>query len=528
MKIIDTFTVNAFLSVLLISILCGFGEAALFYVFYVFIGGEDKSSILSGLPIGNIFLSLVIITTSLRLLALVFGANITRLLSNRLVKKALMAFNHTSYSYKKTSDVSELLGIVVTRIASIQNHLFQSGTVGLSALIQAIFTILIISHVSDVNMASVLYLLSFYLLLIFTIQWKVMKIGVTVSETTDQQFFGIRNFISNIKYYLIRDQLDDQANKIVKIDYLLRKLGATMTILNGMPKILIELGLFVLLFLVAGNTTAGPEVLPEVILFLLAALRLIPLMQVIYSSSITMISAIPNFKVTQEKLSIYFEQFEKTQSCHRNKFKSLDISNINFSVEDKDILKDVSLSFFKGEKLIILGASGSGKSTLVEIICGLISPPQMHVLLSGKEVETLNDTEWRKNISYVDQDGTLSTRNLRDVFGPLQKETVDEKAIRNLLETFELQVLTGDKDFLDIDYGDEMNLLSGGQRARVKICAAILSGTEIIILDETLANIDDHNDQVIINALKKQKATIILISHKSYHHSDFKVLVDLN
>ena len=108
------------------------------------------------------------------------------------------------------------------------------------------------------------------------------------------------------------------------------------------------------------------------------------------------------------------------------------------------------------------------------------------------------------------------------------KRDLDEKAIKNLLTEFKLSQLADKPNFLDVDYGDDLNLLSGGQRARVKICAAILSKSEIIILDETLASVDDNNDLVIINSLKNQTATIILISHKSYHHSDFKLLVDLN
>ena len=92
--------------------------------------------------------------------------------------------------------------------------------------------------------------------------------------------------------------------------------------------------------------------------FSTAALRLVPLMQIIYSSSITIVSAIPNFKVTQEKLSLYSKQFEKVSNRHSDKFETLKLLDINFSVEEKEILKDVSLSFSAGEKLIILDHPG--------------------------------------------------------------------------------------------------------------------------------------------------------------------------
>ena len=529
MKIVDKFSVVAFFFVLLLSVVSGLCEAALFYVLYVFIGGEDKNLILTGQSIENIFLLLVITTTTIRLCTLVAGATITRLLCNRLVKKVLNAFNNTDYLFKKTSDLSELMGVIVTRVASIQAHLFQSGINGLAALIQTTFTLIVIVYVSDIALSKLLVIVLVYLVLIISIYWRIKKIGEQVSKKTSEQFSELKSYISNIKYFLIRDRLPTQANKIIEVDFILRKLGASMTILNGLPKIFIELSLFVILFLVSEWATSESEnILPEIILFLTAALRLVPLMQIIYSSSITIVSAIPNFKVTQEKLSLYSKQIEKVSNRHSDKFETLKLLDINFSVEEKEILKDVSLSFSAGEKLIILGPSGSGKSTLVEIICGLISPPNMQVLFNGKKVETINDALWRRKIAYIDQEGTLSARNLREVFDVFEKRDLDEKAIKNLLTEFKLSQLADKPNFLDVDYGDDLNLLSGGQRARVKICAAILSKSEIIILDETLASVDDNNDLVIINSLKNQTATIILISHKSYHHSDFKLLVDLN
>ena len=77
-----------------------------------------------------------------------------------------------------------------------------------------------------------------YLVLIISIYWRIKKIGEQVSKKTSEQFSELKSYISNIKYFLIRDRLPTQANKIIEVDFILRKLGASMTILNGLPKFL--------------------------------------------------------------------------------------------------------------------------------------------------------------------------------------------------------------------------------------------------------------------------------------------------
>ena len=64
----------------------------------------------------------------------------------------------------------------------------------------------------------------------------------------------------------------------------------------------------------------------------------------------------------------------------------------------------------------------------------------------------------------------MSARNLREVFDVFEKRDLDEKAIKNLLTEFKLSQLADKPNFLDVDYGDDLNLLSGGQRASKDLC----------------------------------------------------------
>lgn len=526
--IIDRTTIYSATVMIAISLCSGISEAALFYTLYLVLSGEENLSIITDVPVLQIFFVLMILTTILRILSLFLGAHFPRVISNRLVAKVLIAYNATEYTFKKLSDMSDLLSILLNRIGSIQSHLIQTVITGFSALLQTCFTLLVIIYVSDVNLMGLTTVILAYAFIMLFIYFKAKTIGNKVTTMTSQHFDHVKNYVSNIKYFLIRDQLENKSADIISYDNELRRLGAQILIMNGIPKIIIELSIFslLLIFLSSELNTADTANLPNLILILTAILRIQPLLQVVYSSFVTFVSAVPNYKHSLEKLLLY-QKFAAVVSTERlSDFHSLCMENIDICYEERKILKNVNFQLKKGDKVIILGPSGSGKSTLVEAICGLIQPRGGEIYYNNERIFSLNNATWRKEITYLDQDGTIAGRTLREVFGVNRQNNVTETKVADLLHSLELKSLSTGRGFLDKDYGENLATLSGGQRARVKIGTGLIKDSEILILDETLANVDDETDTVVLDLLKKIPRTIILISHKPIHTSSFRVLFD--
>jgi putative ABC transport system ATP-binding protein len=179
-------------------------------------------------------------------------------------------------------------------------------------------------------------------------------------------------------------------------------------------------------------------------------------------------------------------------------------------------LDNISFTVNAGDFIAITGPSGSGKSTLANIIGGLDRPTDGKVLVDGKDLAHVRDTELsayrNTHIGFVFQSFNLQGTNtaLENVMLPLvfaKMKPKDRKARA--------------KECLDaVGLSDRLNhkpsQLSGGQRQRVAIARALAAKPSIIIADEQTGNLDTARGEEIMKLLKdlnKEGITLIIITH---------------
>ncbi len=183
------------------------------------------------------------------------------------------------------------------------------------------------------------------------------------------------------------------------------------------------------------------------------------------------------------------------------------------------VLKDIDLKVDKGESLVIVGPSGSGKSTLLNIIGALDSPTQGRVLLDGKDLAGLDETELarirNKQIGFVFQLHHLLPQctvlenvlvpTLADNDRPPAKELCERAT--NLLER------VGLKDFLLHRPGE----LSGGQRQRVAVVRALINRPRLLLADEPTGSLDrdasENIGDLLIELNRSEQVTLIVVTH---------------
>ena len=178
-------------------------------------------------------------------------------------------------------------------------------------------------------------------------------------------------------------------------------------------------------------------------------------------------------------------------------------------------LKKVSFSVPKGEYVAVVGESGSGKSTLLNMIGALDVPTSGKVVISGKEIFSMNDRKLtifrRRNIGFIFQ-----------AFNLIPELTVEQNIIFPVL----LDYQKPDRAYLE-ELLSVLNLkerrnhlpsqLSGGQQQRVAIGRALITRPSLILADEPTGNLDTQNSSEVIALLKeasrKYEQTIIMITH---------------
>ncbi len=189
------------------------------------------------------------------------------------------------------------------------------------------------------------------------------------------------------------------------------------------------------------------------------------------------------------------------------------VRDLRFSYGKNDVLKGVNLSVKQGDFLAFIGANGSGKSTLIKLLLGIEKPTSGTIEYNGKPLG--KDTDFSR-ISYVPQlmvasyDFPITVEELVDLglYGEKLNEEERKSRIDDALSLVDLE------DFRHRLYG----ALSGGQRQRVLIAKALISMTDVLILDEPTTGIDFKAREELFHILRHlhdvHGITILMITHE--------------
>jgi len=184
-----------------------------------------------------------------------------------------------------------------------------------------------------------------------------------------------------------------------------------------------------------------------------------------------------------------------------------------------NVLKGVSLDVSVAEVVTVVGPSGAGKSTLLHILGGLDTPNEGRVILKGKDLYQLNDSDRAKarnrGIGFVFQFyHLLSEFNaLENVVLPM---LVREDS-RNIKKFEQKGMDLLDRVGLTQRATHKPNQLSGGEQQRVAIARSLANDPEIILCDEPTGNLDSQSGKDIIQLLvelnKKNHQTLVIVTH---------------
>jgi ATP-binding cassette subfamily F protein 3 len=174
---------------------------------------------------------------------------------------------------------------------------------------------------------------------------------------------------------------------------------------------------------------------------------------------------------------------------------ALTIENLSFGYE-RELAKDVALQINRGDKVVIVGENGQGKSTFLKTITGQLQP------LAG------NVKWWHKStIGYYDQKTDKSLKLNETVLEHLTKSAPADASGERIL------MMAGNFLFRGHDLDKKINVLSGGERARLCLAGILLGNYNTLILDEPTNHLDVETSTALAEALKDYTGTVIFVSH---------------
>ncbi len=202
---------------------------------------------------------------------------------------------------------------------------------------------------------------------------------------------------------------------------------------------------------------------------------------------------------------------------------TLSLNNVSFKYKDSDkyVLRNVSMTIRKGEKIALVGENGAGKSTLIKLIMRLYDVTEGSITFGGTDIRELNTKEYRRQIGAVFQDfqiysATLAENVKMDFTNDSDSERITEALCRADFSQ-KLDKLTGGiSTELTKEFSDDGTMLSGGEAQKVAIARMFLRDMPVAILDEPSSALDPIaeyrlNQSMIRNA---ENQAVILISHR--------------
>ena len=307
--------------------------------------------------------------------------------------------------------------------------------------------------------------------------------------------------------------------------------GAMAQVMSQIPRFALEALTFAILLVIIlvmllrndGNLTAA---IPTLGIFAFSVMRLLPALQNVYHSVITIKAAGPvldaifkdtnNAKMNDVKRPVVTPHSERMPLRHQ-----IELQEVSFGYPDtgKFSINKLNLKIPAKSKLGIVGGTGAGKTTLVDTILGFLVPASGKILIDGKELSRENIQAWRRSLGYVPQSIYLTDNTIAEniAFG-IRPEDIDMVAVVNAarlaaLHNFVVQELPGGYETV---VGERGVRLSGGQRQRIGIARALYHDPELLILDEATSALDNLTERAIMDAVQNigDEKTIIMIAHR--------------
>lgn len=448
-------------------------------------------------------------------------------------RRMMINFMKRPYEYYLGADTS----VIQRQITSDVNNLYGMILSILQLTSEAIVFVCLIgvSLLADVKMTiTVAILLVAVLLIIKCILKPIMtKAGVENQDYYSGLYKWINQAVTGIKEIKIANKESYFINEYSACGA--GYVGAVQkyNLFNAAPRLLIETiaiaGMIIYLMICLLNGAQVMDIMPQLTLLALVAMRLIPCANRI-NNYLTSIAYFEPFlwnvsdslqdEIRDESIDYSATAYIKNEEVEKLSIKnSLELKDISYKYPntEKYIFDHATMDIPIGKSVGIVGTSGAGKTTVVDILLGLLNLEGGQILADGKEIKD-NYQSFLKNVGYIPQTIFMIDSTIRKnvAFGVPDEDIDDEKVWHALKEAQLDEFVKSLPDGLDTGIGERGIRISGGQRQRIGIARALFEDPEVLVLDEATSALDNETEAAIMESINflHGKKTLIIIAHR--------------
>jgi ATP-binding cassette subfamily B protein len=210
--------------------------------------------------------------------------------------------------------------------------------------------------------------------------------------------------------------------------------------------------------------------------------------------------------------------------------KEIKFHNVSLSLDNINIINNISFTIKKGQKVAFIGKTGAGKSTIFNLITKIYEPTSGNIYINNIDIKNISHQELRSNITYITQEPFLFSDSIKNNILYCCKNA-DTKILQQAINIAGLiKDIENFPEGVETIIGERGITLSGGQKQRTAIARAIASNSEIYLFDDSFSAIDTNTEEIILKNLFNflENKTAIFISHRisTIKNCDYIYIID--
>jgi ABC-type multidrug transport system fused ATPase/permease subunit len=479
------------------------------------------------LPAAVLFGVSILIAGVIRLVNVWLGAHLSAAIGSDLSEDAFSRSLHQPYSVHLARNSSSLIASMtvqldLTVLALSQFLQMISSAIILGALLTALLLVDWQVALLAGAMASVIY--GVIVGLAKSALWRnseqIAKASVARVKILQESLGAIRDLI-----------LDGSQRFFLRtyhgVDRPMRQRQAQNQFLSLYPRYAVEaVGMMAIVALAYGLVSRrgdANEVIPILGMLALAAQRLLPTVQLVYS-------AWTDIRSKSHAVQAVLEMLEQQQPDVAHDYEPLKIKkhicfehvSFGYAASGPPVVQNLHFRIRKGERIGIVGTTGSGKSTTLDLLMGLLAPTAGRISIDGEDLHDPTCSArlfaWRAAISHVPQTVYLADSSFAEniAFG-LEPEQIDMERVRNAARQAQIA------DFIESSpqgyrglVGERGVRLSGGQRQRIGIARALYRRAQLLVFDEATNALDNSTEQAVVESIDSLggELTVVIVAHR--------------
>lgn len=472
------------------------------------------------------FSILIIISAVIRLVLLWVQTRLSYAIGADISLSIYRRTLYQPYDVHLARNSSEVIAVISSKSTSVINQ----GIVPFITILNSLFlVILVVGTLVAINPAVAIISFVGFGLIYFVVIWntkrRVFQFSQSVSRESSNVIKVLQEGLGGIRDVLIDGTQQTFCDIYSNADQSLKRAQFKITFLSGSPRFSVEaLGtvlIAVIAYMLTNRSEGLSNALPVLGVLIVGAQRLLPALQNMYSSWISIKGGQASLEDTLDLLDQEMPEYVNQADSQPIPFeKAITLQNLSFQYtkEGPWVLKSINLCIPKGAKVGLIGATGSGKSTILDILLGLLIPKEGHLLIDEEAVTPRNVRSWQEHIAHVPQaiflaDATIS-QNI--AFG-IKLENIDYERVRYAAEKAQIAetIETWDLKYQTI-VGERGVRLSGGQRQRIGIARALYKKADVIVFDEATSALDGNTEQEVMQSIESlgDDLTLIIVAHR--------------